>query len=538
MSDRAESLPDNFDEAAYLRLNQDVAAAVAAGVYASGQAHYLAHGAAEGRHYRSAGAEAAGIVRRVRVLAEGTAPMPRYGLETMYLSPGGALFLAGWIDDRVDALDSVRIEGEGWQVALAGPALARSRRRDVEAALGSARRHPYGMWSLAELGRALPPHPLCRVTLRMRGGAAAMLEIQAGVIEDADLRDAALAHLAAADQFGSVAGGSIASLDGGAGGQILAQNRRLTAIFAANPYVERFGPPAWGRPKGSLLVCIFGRPEYLFLQNTLFAGGAGMADYEFVFVCNSPDRADRLLADARIAALVHGLRQSVVLLAGNAGFAAANNAAARVAASDRLIALNPDVVPLHADWAARHTAAIEGLPPAQTALFGVPLYYADGSLMHGGMYFEIDAVPVYRPGGVARRDLIRVEHYGKGAPPDTAAFTRTRPVPAVTGAFLSCRRDWFERLGGFNEDYMFGHYEDADLCLRSLQAGTAPWLHDMRLWHLEGKGSTRRAAHGGGALVNRWQFSRSWADEVRAGLLGLSPRHPLLTPPRGKTRPA
>jgi GT2 family glycosyltransferase len=101
-------------------------------------------------------------------------------------------------------------------------------------------------------------------------------------------------------------------------------------------------------------------------------------------------------------------------------------------------------------------------------------------------------------------------------------------VPAVTGAFISVDQGWFDTLGGFTEDYIFGHYEDADLCLKSLEAGRAPWLHDVRLYHLEGKGSTRQPAHEGGSAVNRWLFTRSWGEMVTEGLLGPAPLHPLL----------
>lgn len=41
--------PPDFDEAAYLAANPDVAAAVAKGIYATGFKHYLLHGRAEGR---------------------------------------------------------------------------------------------------------------------------------------------------------------------------------------------------------------------------------------------------------------------------------------------------------------------------------------------------------------------------------------------------------------------------------------------------------------------------------------------------------
>ena len=67
---------------------------------------------------------------------------------------------------------------------------------------------------------------------------------------------------------------------------------------------------------------------------------------------------------------------------------------------------------------------------------------------------------------------------------------------------------------------MFGHYEDADLCLRSLQEGVPAWLQDVRFWHLEGKGSVRRPPHEGGSLVNRWLFTRRWGGLSEKSLLG------------------
>jgi hypothetical protein len=151
--------------------------------------------------------------------------------------------------------------------------------------------------------------------------------------------------------------------------------------------------------------------------------------------------------------------------------------------------------------------------------------------MHGGMFFELDTGLAATPEGMQARRIARVEHYGKGAPPTTPQFLAERPVPAVTGAFLSCERAWFERLGGFSEDYVFGHYEDADLCLRSLEQGVAPWMRDLRLWHLEGKGSVRTNAHEGGSLVNRWLFSERWGDVIANGLRGPAPTHPALHPP-------
>jgi hypothetical protein len=132
---------------------------------------------------------------------------------------------------------------------------------------------------------------------------------------------------------------------------------------------------------------------------------------------------------------------------------------------------------------------------------------------------------------VSQRQLLRVEHYGKGSPAWATRFTGPRPVPAITGAFMSMDRAWFEHLGGFNESYVFGHYEDADLCLKSIRGGTAPWIHDIRLWHLEGQGSHRRPVHEGGSLVNRWLFTTTWSEQVSDGLLGPDPTNQLMRQP-------
>jgi GT2 family glycosyltransferase len=295
------------------------------------------------------------------------------------------------------------------------------------------------------------------------------------------------------------------------------------------PYVEQFGPHD-RTPRGSIVVCLYGKPEFFFLQNCLYSGLPGIEDYEFIYVSNSPEMAETLLREAHCASLIYGLAISIVILPGNAGFGAANNAAARIARSDRLLVVNPDVFPRDRDWAKKHTDLLSSVPPDQSRLFGVPLYYDDGSLMHGGIYFEVDVGLSLSSGSPTPARICRTEHYGKGAPAKSLQFNRSRPVPAVTGAFISIERSWFEQLGGFSEAFIFGHYEDADLCLKSIAKSTAPWIHDIRLWHLEGKGSTRRPHHEGGSIVNRWLFSSTWMPMIENGLIGPAPTHPLMQP--------
>ena len=54
------------------------------------------------------------------------------------------------------------------------------------------------------------------------------------------------------------------------------------------------------------------------------------------------------------------------------------------------------------------------------------------------------------------------------------------------------------------------------------------WMHDLKLWHLEGKGSVRPPTLEGATTINRWLFNSRWGGKIAANLLGKSPRHPLL----------
>jgi GT2 family glycosyltransferase len=453
----------------------------------------------------------------------------RQAVEVVAAARGGGIMIIGWIADMEWPLDCVAITAPSWQLVFDAAHLIRIRRTDVEAALGATTPYLYGFFGLvaAPALTSVPASVQVRITLKNGGYALSTLATRAMGAES--LRDLALGYLAGATYLGNPQAEAMAALDRGFGAEAIALNKSITSQITGARHVERFGVPR-RQPVGSIIVCLYGKAEFLFVQNALFAGRPGIEDYEFIYVCNSPELTDTLLAEARAAQQIYGLNQSVVLLPGNAGFGAANNAGAAVATGRHILNVNPDIFPYQLDWAARHTELVTTLPPEQTRLFGPPLYYDDGALMHGGMYFEIDSAVIARDSGVERRRMARVEHYGKGAPPGAGTYTRPRPVPAVSGAFISSHRDWYRSLGGFTEDYIFGHYEDADLCMKSLAAGTPAWLHDLRMWHLEGKGSTRHPHHEGGALVNRWLFTRNWADTIANGLTGPVQTHRLMSP--------
>jgi GT2 family glycosyltransferase len=524
--------PTAFDEVGYLRLNPDVREAIELGQLESGYAHYVLHGHAERRPVSYMPTETRNVMlTSVGTAQSGVAPLrARCSIDSLLVAAGSGLMIVGWIDDVAHPLSCIRIISAGWRVVMDASRFVRTRRMDVEDVIGSRVPHALGFFGFLQFEHGGDLAGPLNVELWQDNGVATALQCGVSPVGDIELRNAALAYLANASFYGNASIESMGYLEQGVGAELIQFNKAITRRLVSSPFVERFGPELQS-PRGSIIVCLYGRPEYYFVQNCLFAGLPGIEEYEFIYVSNSPDMAETLLREAQSASQIYGLTNSVMILGGNAGFGGANNAAARMARSNRLLIVNPDVFPRDRDWAKKHTNLLQTATPEQTRLFGVPLYYDDGSLMHGGMYFETDVGVTMASGTPNARQMCRVEHYGKGAPAESPQFTRPRPVPAVTGAFLSIESEWFAELGGFTEDFVFGHYEDADLCLKSIEKGVAPWLQDIRMWHLEGKGSNREPAHEGGSMVNRWLFSQTWMDMIEAGLRGPTPSHALFRPP-------
>ncbi|MDH2326895.1 glycosyltransferase [Cereibacter sp. SYSU M97828] len=87
-------------------------------------------------------------------------------------------------------------------------------------------------------------------------------------------------------------------------------------------------------------------------------------------------------------------------------------------------------------------------------------------------------------------------------------------VPAVTGAFLAIARDGFDRLGGFDEGYVYG-MEDVDLCLRALESGM-PVLCEHGFDIVHHRGFTRDAAPSRARRERNYlHFNRRWGPALR-----------------------
>jgi len=488
-------------ELAYLKRYPDVAGAIKAGTVTSALEHFLNYGRFEGRVWlgpegSSAAAEA---VAEPPPLEPATVA---HNCEAIFVTPG-FLFVDGWVDDRFDALAAIEVAANA-----NGPVLAlspcRYRRQDVEQHLGVASPFEGGFWQLFEIPPDLGARP---VGLRLRLASGQAIPLGAGNITRLSLREhfeAFLAFYGRRQLIGSVVARCFAELAGGLAGTIERMHEAIRGTYAMTSegaYGRR--PP---RPLLSFVCCIYGIPDFLFLQVAQFARYAGLERCEFIYINNSPELEEVLHRDAELAAFLFRTSVRVISLNQNTGFSHANNVGIAEARGQTIVVINPDVFP--------HSAASFGtlsglVQKTRHNLVGGKLFYADGTVMHEGMVFVADP----RLSALARTTVWTVEHLRKGFP-DLGDGATTK-VPAISGALMVFDRADYDKLGGFDERFVYGHYEDADLCLRFADNG---WkvLYDASLcfWHYEGRGSVKRPEHAGAVHYNRWLFSHTWSASL------------------------
>jgi GT2 family glycosyltransferase len=157
----------------------------------------------------------------------------------------------------------------------------------------------------------------------------------------------------------------------------------------------------------------------------------------------------------------------------NGGFAAAANRGCRLSLGRWLLLLNPDIsVPAGFldQVLVRADALAEAEPSAGVVGFG--LRHSDGSRQH-----SFGPFPTLL-GSLARLLLPRARRKYHATTP----AQRCR-VPWLTGCCLLLRRDCYEQLGGFDEDF-FLYYEDVDLCRRAAAQGWSVWYEpDLTITH-------------------------------------------------------
>jgi GT2 family glycosyltransferase len=198
--------------------------------------------------------------------------------------------------------------------------------------------------------------------------------------------------------------------------------------------------------KASVIVLAWNGAAYL--EPCLLAVLAqDYADFEVIVVDNASTDGSAELVAERFPEV------RLIRNAHNLGFSGGNNVGLQAATGDVMVVLNQDTV-VQPGWLAALVGAFED--PA-VGLAGCKILYPDGKT-------------IQHAGGYLLWPIAEGKHYGIGEL-DRGQYDQAREVEYLTGAAMAIRRTVFERVGGFDEQFFPGYYEDGDLCLRARQAG-------------------------------------------------------------------
>ncbi|HWI72508.1 MAG TPA: glycosyltransferase, partial [Baekduia sp.] len=297
----------------------------------------------------------------------------------------------------------------------------------------------------------------------------------------------------------------------------------VTIAAAAPATAWRDAPAEAPEPQGplvSIVICLYGKRAYTerCLASLEDALGPKLGrDVELVLVDNnSPDDTAALL-DAWED------RATVLRLPENRNFAGGNNAGAEAARGRVLLFLNNDTeVPA----GVVEELATEALRPS-VGIAGLRLVYPDGRLQHGGYGWR----------GTQMR--CAPFHFLHGEDSTLPGARSVFDTTGLTGACIAIRADFFDELGGFDEDFVNG-WEDTDLCQKARAAGARlRYRGDLRVLHHEGVTSGRdyRSADNEARFRERWQLSLDGDAPRLMAQLGLVLGGELADAPRGRPSP-
>lgn len=202
-------------------------------------------------------------------------------------------------------------------------------------------------------------------------------------------------------------------------------------------------------PAISVLIPAYNGAAWLPETLSRLAAAADGVPFETVVVDNASSDETASICREKTGVQVH-------VNATNLGFSRAVNQAAAASRGKVLVVINQD---LYLEPSSLKT--IHEFLSSHNVLAGGALSFQDGAEQPSCGPFPTLAGTVGRmllPRRIRKYDLTR------------SSGQEAREVDWVTGAFIGFRREAFNTIDGFDEDY-FMYYEDVDFCLRARRAG-------------------------------------------------------------------
>jgi GT2 family glycosyltransferase len=192
---------------------------------------------------------------------------------------------------------------------------------------------------------------------------------------------------------------------------------------------------------------------------------------------------------------LNSLKYKVIKYQEPFNFSKMNNLAAKNATGDYLLCLNDDTMPLKADWLEN---MLELCQQREIGVVGAKLVLSDNTIQHAGW--------VYLNTGAGLHPFQRMNS-------DSISFNGQinvmRNYSAVTGACLLIKKNIFDEVNGYDDDYDL-YYGDSDLCFKVIEKGYRVTYTPYALLLHEGSKSIKKHAKAFFSTENHAHFVKKW----------------------------
>lgn len=246
--------------------------------------------------------------------------------------------------------------------------------------------------------------------------------------------------------------------------------------------------PAFEKPLVSIIVTAYNKWEFTYACMVTILRNINNVSYEVIL-------ADDVSTDETVNAEKY-LKNVVVLHNEvNLRFVKNNNNAAKHARGKYIVLLNNDTN-VQKNWLESMIKLLES--DSKIGVVGAKMVYPDGRLQDSGNIVANNGVP---------------QGYGNLFNPHKHEYNYVKEVDYVTGASVCTRKELWDQLGGFDEDFSPGYFEENDYCFRVRQAGYKVMFQPQAvLIHYEGTthGTSTASSFKAYQVTNQERFYKKW----------------------------
>ena len=234
--------------------------------------------------------------------------------------------------------------------------------------------------------------------------------------------------------------------------------RKASRRGKSKPVIQEYGRQP-SRAKCAVVVPLYGRHDFMLNQLLAFSDDPDfISGVELTYVIDDHRLVSPVAADAPMFEASFSVPFRTIWSGENRGFSGATNLGVAHSSAPFVLLMNSDVIPVAPGWLERMRSLLAAHP--EIGILGARLHHPNGVVQHDGMGFQWDAT---------LRAYVN-KHPGSGLPgsPPRVKFLKCQ---AVTGACALMRREVYEAVGGLDEKFLIGDFEDSDLCLKVREKG-------------------------------------------------------------------